>query len=100
MHGEIAVRKMVLPRSAYVWRARWRGDWRKLRNASADLCLRFGGWAWRVRFGLRDHSRFSCGALAAESLGTLLGALLLRLAVERRGWGRGVGTAVSNHAPS
>ena len=99
VHGEIAVRKMVLPRSPCAWRGSWRGDWRKLRDASADLWVRFGGWARCARFGLRDHARFSCGALPAKALGTLMGAVLLRLAVERRGWGCGVGTAVGNHAP-
>ena len=99
MHGEIAVRKIVLPPSPSVWRDRWICDCRKLRDASAELWFRFWGWAWHARFGLSNHARFSCGALAAKALGMLVGTLLLRLAVERRGWGCGVGTAVGNYAP-
>ena len=60
-----------------------------LREAFAQLCVQFRGWAWRVRLGLYDHARFLCRALAAKMPGVLAGALLQRLALERRGWGCG-----------
>ena len=42
----------------------------------------------------------SRGALVAQGLGMRVDTLLHRLAVERFGWGCGVGTAVGSYAPS
>ena len=70
-----------------------------LREAAAQLCVQFRGCAWCVRCGIYDRARFLCRALAAKVPGVLAGALLQSLALERRGWGCGVGTAVRNHTP-
>ena len=64
-----------------------------------QLCVQFRGCAWCVRWGIYDPARFLCRALAAKVPGVLTGALLQRLALERRGWRCGVGTAVRNHTP-
>ena len=70
-----------------------------LRKAFAQLCVQFRGCAWCVRGVNYDPARFLCRALAAMVPGVLAGALLQRLALEGRGWGCGVGTAVRNHTP-
>ena len=44
--------------------------------------------------------RSSRGALVVQGLGMRVNTLLHRLAVERFGWGCGVGTAVGSYAPS
>ena len=78
---------------------RWNPGKPILRKAAAQLCVQFRGCAWCVRWGIYDHACFLCRALAAKVPGVLAGALLQRLALERRGWGCGVGTAVRNHTP-
>lgn len=45
------------------------------------------------------NARCLCGALVAKVLGMLVDTLLQRPAVERRGWGCGVGTALDSCTP-
>ena len=71
-----------------------------MREGVAQLCVQFGGLAWCVRWGVFDHARFLCGAPAAKVPGRLVDTLLHRLAVERCGWGCGVGAAVGKCTPS
>lgn len=97
VRGEVAVRKMVMPLSPSVWRGFRICGWAFFRNDFAQLCVRFCGWAWCVRLGHFRHGGFFHGTLAAKASGVLVDALLGRLAVERRGRGRGVGCAIGIH---
>ena len=86
--------------SPSVWRGRRFCAQTFLRKGFAQLGVRLCGRAWCARFATCDHARSSHGALVAQGLGVRVDTLLHRLAVERFGWGCGVGTAVGSYAPS
>ena len=77
----------------------WLGEVRalgRLRSCSFPVSLVFCGNICSLR---QKKKKILCRALAAKVPGVLAGALLQSLALERRGWGCGVGTAVRNHTP-